>query len=70
MQEYRTSIASEMPLYSNVYFDFHIAELQNYHPATTSSWAAVITEAYLGDYAPEATEEEEGEGDEEVEFFD
>jgi len=75
MQEYRTSIASEMPLYSNVYFDFHVKELQNYHPATTSSWSAVITEAFLGDYAPEEAEEpeeetEEGEGDDEVEFFD
>ena len=62
-------------LYSNVYFDFHVKELQNYNPATTSAWSAVITEAFLGDYAPEEAEEpeegaEEGEGDDEVEFFD
>ena len=35
----------------------------------------MITEAFLGDYAPEEAEEpeegaEEGEGDDEVEFFD
>ena len=35
-------------LYSNVYFDFHVKELQNYNPATTSAWSAVISEAFLG----------------------
>ena len=58
MQEYRTAIATEIPLYSNAYLDFHIQALRNYHPQTTSSWSTVITSAYLSDYAPEETEGE------------
>ena len=61
MQEYRTAIASEIPLYSNAYLDFHIQALRNYHPTTTSSWSTVITEAYLSDYVPEEPEEAEDE---------
>lgn len=65
MQEYRTSIASEIPLYSNAYLDFHIMALRNYHPATTSSWSTVITDAYLSDFVPE-----EETGEDEFEFGD
>ena len=66
MEEYRADICSEIPLYGNAYLDFHTIELRNYHPASTSSWSTVITDAYLGE---EEIEEEEEEGEEGDEFF-
>ena len=38
-----------LPLYSNVYFDFHTNKLQNYEPVLYASWPAAILYAY---YAP------------------
>ncbi len=65
-QEARTSVAMEIPLYSNAYFDFFIPELQNYAPATNASWTDAILNAFLGDVieAPaEETEEDMGDDD-------
>ena len=51
--------AAEIPLYSDVYFDFHISPLQNYAPGQTGSWSLAIPEAVLSDFVPEEEEEEE-----------
>ncbi len=51
-----------LPLYSNVYFDFHTDWLQNYEPSAYSGWATAILYAYMAEpvaesatVAPEAT---------------
>ena len=38
-----------VPLYSNVYFDFHNDQLQNYEPNAYYSWASAILYAYVGE---------------------
>ncbi|NLI22349.1 MAG: ABC transporter substrate-binding protein [Clostridiales bacterium] len=40
-----------LPLYTNVYFDFHTDWLQNYEPNTYSGWASAILYAYIADPA-------------------
>jgi ABC-type transport system substrate-binding protein len=57
-QERLAELAVGIPLYSDVYFDFHIAELQKYSPAKYGSWALALPEAELGDYVTEEEEEE------------
>lgn len=63
-QERRANNASEIPLYSDAYLDFHIAALQNYEPGTTGNWAIAIQTAVLSDYEYEETEDELGEDEE------
>ena len=46
-----------LPLYSNVYFDFHIDSLQNYQPNAYASWADAILYAYRGDAAEAETDQ-------------
>ena len=74
-EEQRIAVASEIPIYSDVYLDFHISALQKYAPGQTGSWSLAIQNAILSDYVEEE-DEAEGEGDEEFEgdsdddFFD
>lgn len=58
--EYRSTILPEIPLYSNAYMDFAISALQDYAPASYSSWAEAVQYAILSDYV-EPEEEELGE---------
>ena len=51
-----------IPVYSNVYFDFYTAHLQNYDVTESISWADEI----LGCVMDEIPAEEEEEPDEEV----
>ena len=66
----------EIPIYSNVYFDFYTPELQDYFIAENESWGKAIIGAYLGDKVEEnfvLDEDEEFvefEGVGEFEFFD
>ena len=62
-----SEIAAEIPLYSDVYFDFHISPLQRYAPGQSGSWSLAITEAVLSDFMPE---EEAAEEEEEFEIVD
>ena len=39
----------EIPIYSNVYFDFYTPELQDYFIAQNETWGKAIIGAYLGD---------------------
>lgn len=66
----------ELPIYSNVYFDFYTPELQDYFIAQHESWGKAVIGAYLGDKIEEdfvLSEDEEFEEFEDFggfEFFD
>lgn len=66
-QERFNELLPTLPLYSNVYFDFHTDWLQNYTPNNYNGWPAAILYAYYGPPADEgeaATEPlGDGEGD-------
>ena len=59
----------EIPIYSNVYFDFYTPELQNYLIARHESWGQAIIGAYMGDKIEENFVLDEGEEFEEFEEF-
>lgn len=63
-QERWAQVLPTIPVYSNVYFDFYTARLQNYNVGENMTWAQAIVGAYLSDVVEEAAEEEE------VEFVD
>lgn len=42
-----------LPLYSNIYFDFYVTELQHYTIAENSTWSQAIVGAYFGLDEPE-----------------
>ena len=48
-QEYWTEVLPAMPLYSNIYFDFYTADLEEYNINGNSSWASAIVGAHLKD---------------------
>ena len=53
-----------IPLYSNVYFDFYISQLQNYRVENYLGWANAIVASRLGDAeSPQETEPPEAEED-------
>lgn len=52
-QEYYSEVLPSMPVYSNVYFDFHTSNLQDYAIAADVSWARAVVGAYLGDVMEE-----------------
>ncbi len=57
-QEYWMEVLPAIPVYSNAYFDFYTAALQNYLINSNATWSQAIVEAYMSD-ASEAEEEEE-----------
>lgn len=71
-QERFNEILPSVPLYTNIYFDFYPAELQNYDPADQPNWPRALLYAFLSDVPAEPEAEFEGEeefeDDEEV-FF-
>lgn len=72
-QEYFNETLPMLPIYSNVYFDFFIAELQNYNVSETVTWGQAIVGAELNE-ASVAQEQgaalEEAEDDGEIEVID
>lgn len=46
-QERFNEILPSLPLYSDIYYDFHIAELVNYHPEAQANWPRALLYAYL-----------------------
>jgi len=58
-QEYYTEVLPTLPVYSNVYFDFHTSNLQDYNVSADVSWARAIVGAYLGDVMEEEIAAEE-----------
>ena len=57
-QEKYNEVLPTIPVYSNVYFDFLINELQNYFITAQVTWSQAIVMAYFG-LAEESVEEEE-----------
>lgn len=57
-QEYWAEALPAIPVYSNAYFDFHTALLQEYIIGSNATWSQAIVEAYLGDPADEEEDEE------------
>ena len=53
LQEYYSEVLPTLPIYSNVYFDFHTSNLQNYAISADVSWAKAIVNAYMGDVMEE-----------------
>ncbi|MBQ8074675.1 MAG: hypothetical protein IJ237_01700, partial [Oscillospiraceae bacterium] len=53
MQERYNEILPTMPIYGNVYFDFHSDWLQNYRPNAEYSWPVAILYAFYGEPAVE-----------------
>ena len=49
MQVRYNELLPTMPIYSNVYFDFHTDRLQNYQPSEASSWPSAILYAFCSD---------------------
>lgn len=68
-QEYWTEVLPAIPIYSNAYFDFYTAHLQDYFISSNATWTQAIVKAYLDDIAEEEPEEEELD-DGEFEIFD
>lgn len=62
MQERFNEILPTMPLYSNIYFDFHTPWLQNYHPDMQYDWPVAMLYAAWGEPG-ESEEAESGEED-------
>ena len=59
MQQRYNELLPTMPIYSNVYFDFHTDWLQNYYPNSQYSWPVALLYAFYGE--PPAEEETEDE---------
>ena len=61
-QEYFNETLPMLPIYSNVYFDFFIAELQNYNVGETVTWGQAIVGAELteGGAATESEAQDNG----------
>ena len=69
-QERYNEVLPTIPLYSNVYFDFLVPTLQNYHVTGHVTWSQAILESYFGE-TPEGEAEDdtfdlEGEAGEEL----
>ena len=58
-QERYAEVLPAIPVYSNVYFDFHTSALQNYNIAANVTWGQAIVEAYLSDPVQEVETEAE-----------
>ncbi len=70
-QKYWVQELPMAPLYSNVYFDFFRADLQNYLINASNTWAAALLYSYLGEPrepAPTAEPEVPADGEETVTF--
>lgn len=56
-QEYYAQALPAIPVYSNVYMDFHTACLQNYQVSEKVTWSQAIVDAYFSDLVAVAEEE-------------
>lgn len=54
-QQRYNELLPTLPIYSNVYFDFHTDRLQNYYINTYTGWPSAILYAYLDDPAAQVT---------------
>ncbi len=56
-QDYFNEKIPMLPLYSNVYFDFYVKDLQHYNPSAEMNWPVAILYATLGEDVSQAMEE-------------
>ena len=64
-QERYNEVLPAIPVYSNIYFDFFTAELQNYSIPAHVTWSQAILESYFG-----LPEEEEAEAADDMDAAD
>ena len=57
-QERYNEVLPAIPIYTNIYFDFFVPSLQNYNINSHVTWGQAIVEAYFGEDAETAAEEE------------
>ncbi len=69
-QERYNEVLPAIPLYSNVYFDFWMNQLQNYDVNGHVTWSQAILQAYFGPEEDVTFEDEEAELDDEEEWFE
>ena len=71
-QERYNEVLPAIPIYTNIYFDFHVPYLQNYNITAHVTWGQAIVESYFGEAVEEAEDEENSdvEADDEALFFD
>ena len=48
-QERYNEVLPTIPVYSNIYFDFYVPQLQNYHITAHVTWTQAILESYFGE---------------------
>ena len=58
-QERYNEVLPAIPLYSNIYFDFYVNQLQNYQITAHVTWSQAILQSYFGEALPEPEEDEE-----------
>ncbi len=58
-QERYNEVLPAIPLYSNVYFDFYICQLQNYQITARVTWSQAILQSCFGEVPQEPEEDEE-----------
>ena len=59
-QERYNEVLPTIPVYSNIYYDFYVPELQNYNIVGHVTWTQAILEAYWGESAETTVEGTEG----------
>ena len=69
LQERYNELLPTMPIYGNVYFDFHSDWVQNYHPNAEFSWPVALLYAYYAEPVVPEEPEDEMLSDEEDEFL-
>ena len=52
-QERYNEVLPAIPLYSNIYFDFYVNQLQNYQITAHVTWSQAILQSYFGEALPE-----------------
>jgi len=55
-QERYNEVLPAIPIYSNIYFDFFVPDLQNYYITAHVTWSQAILEAYFGEKPQEVAE--------------
>ena len=69
-QERYNEVLPTIPIYSNIYFDFYVPQLQNYFVTAHVTWTQAILESYWGEDPEPVEAPAAGEDDDLLEFDD
>ena len=69
-QERYNEVLPTIPIYSNIYFDFYVPQLQNYYVTAHVTWTQAILESYWGEDPEPVEAPAAGEDDDLLEFDD